>query len=69
MVACEFRTPGGEPDAAFTRTVQTHALASGLILLTCGMDGNVLRFLFPLTIEQRVFDEAMEILQMALLKA
>lgn len=38
----------------------------GLMLLICGMDGNVLRFLFPLTIEQGLFDEALAILREAL---
>ena len=45
MVAVEFRDPAdGAPDAAFTKRVQAEALQRGLILLTCGMDGNVLRF-------------------------
>ncbi|MDP3069315.1 MAG: aspartate aminotransferase family protein, partial [Opitutaceae bacterium] len=67
MVAAEFRKTDGSPDAPFTKDVQARALAKGLILLTCGMDGNVLRFLFPLTIEQPVFDEALEIMEEALL--
>jgi 4-aminobutyrate aminotransferase len=33
-----------------------------LLLLTCGVYGNVIRFLFPLTIQDAVFDEAMVIL-------
>lgn len=69
MVAAEFRHPDGRPDADFTKRVQAHALEKGLILLTCGMDGNVLRFLFPLTIEQAVFDEALVILETALTAA
>jgi 4-aminobutyrate aminotransferase len=67
MVACEFRTPDGSPDADMTKRVQAAALAKGLILLTCGVDGNVIRFLFPLTIEQAIFDEALGILEAALL--
>jgi 4-aminobutyrate aminotransferase len=67
MVAVEFTKPGThEPDAEFTKKVQAHALAHGLILLTCGTYGNVLRFLFPLTIEDAVFEEALGILQQAL---
>ena len=66
MVACEFRRADGAPDADFTKKVQAHALQRGLILLTCGVDANVLRFLFPLTIEDAVFDEAMEILRTSL---
>lgn len=66
MVACEFRRPDGAPDADFTKKVQAEALQRGLILLTCGVDANVVRFLFPLTIEDAVFDEAMEILRVSL---
>jgi 4-aminobutyrate aminotransferase-like enzyme len=36
------------------------------LLLTCGVYGNVLRFLFPLTIEDAVFDEALVILDSVL---
>ncbi len=67
MVACEFRDANGEPDVIKTKAVQAAALAEGLILLTCGVDANVIRFLFPLTIEQAVFDEALDILGNALL--
>jgi 4-aminobutyrate aminotransferase len=69
MVACEFRHADGHPDADFTKRVQAAALAQGLILLTCGVDANVIRFLFPLTIEMPIFDEACAILQKALAKA
>ncbi len=67
MLAVEFRDPAtGEPDAAFTKAVQQRALADGLLMLTCGTHGNAIRFLFPLTIEDPVFDEALAILQRAL---
>jgi 4-aminobutyrate aminotransferase len=70
MVAVEFNQPGtAEPDAAYTQRVQAQALQRGLILLSCGVNGNVLRFLFPLTTPQPVFDEALGILQQALLAA
>jgi 4-aminobutyrate aminotransferase len=66
MVAAEFRQPDGRAATEFTKKVQTIALENGLILLTCGMEGNVLRFLFPLTIEDSVFNEALSILETAL---
>jgi 4-aminobutyrate aminotransferase-like enzyme len=67
MVAVEFTQPGGTtPDPEFTRQVQARALAKGLILLTCGVHGNVVRFLFPLTIEDAIMDEALAILADAL---
>jgi 4-aminobutyrate aminotransferase len=69
MVACEFRHADGRPDADFTKRVQAAALAQGLILLTCGVDANVIRFLFPLTIEMPIFDEACAMLQKAMAQA
>lgn len=71
MVAVEFGRGAGsdEPDADFTRRVQAQALKRGLILLSCGVNGNVLRFLFPLTIAEPVFDEAVDILRESLLAA
>lgn len=63
MIACEFVHPEtGAPDADRTKRVQQAALKKGLLLLTCGVYGNVIRFLFPLTIQDAVFDEAMVIL-------
>lgn len=67
MVACEFVDPKtGAPDADTTKKVQAAALARGLLLLTCGVYGNVIRFLFPLTIEDAVFDEGLAVLDAAL---
>jgi 4-aminobutyrate aminotransferase len=69
MVACEFRDASGGADPAFARDVQQKALEQGLILLTCGTEGNVLRFLFPLTIEDALFEEGLDLLERALLQA
>jgi 4-aminobutyrate aminotransferase len=70
MVACEFVDPAtGQPDADFTKRVQQAALKKGLLLLTCGVYGNVIRFLFPLTIEDAVFAEALAIIEGALASA
>jgi len=69
MVAVEFASGDSEPDADFTKRVQTEALRRRLILLTCGVNANVLRFLFPLTTPQAVFDEALGILKDSLLAA
>ncbi len=63
MIAAEFIDPQtGAPDADFAKRVQTRALERGLLLLICGTYGNVIRFLFPLTITDAVFDEALAIL-------
>lgn len=68
MVAAEFNKRGqSEPDAAFADGVRLKALEKGLILLTCGVYGNVIRFLPPLTVTDDVFTEALDILEDALL--
>jgi 4-aminobutyrate aminotransferase len=66
MLAVELTTPGGAPDPEFAKQVQQRALEQGLLLLSCGLHGNVIRFLFPLTIQQPVFEEALQILERAL---
>ena len=67
MVAVEFNRAGTtEPDVDMTKRVQAEALARGLILLTCGVNANVIRFMFPLTVQDAIFDEAMGILRAAL---
>ncbi len=67
MLAVEFCQPGGHtPDPDFTKRVQARALERGLVLLTCGVYGNVIRFLFPLTISDAVFAEGLSILENAL---
>ncbi len=67
MVAVEFNDANGQADADFTKRVQAEALKRKLILLTCGVNANVVRFLFPLTTTQAVFDEAMAILSESVL--
>ena len=64
MVAVEFCKPGTtDGDAEFTKRIQARALERGLLLLVCGVYGNVIRFLFPLTIQDTVFDEALAIIE------
>ncbi len=70
MNAVEFCKPGtSEADADFTKRVQTAALNRGLLLLVCGVYSNVVRFLFPLTIQDNVFDEALAILEESIKEA
>lgn len=64
MVAVEFANPSNHvPDAGFTQRVRIEAQKRGLILLTCGVYGNVIRFLAPITIPDAHFAEAMDILE------
>jgi 4-aminobutyrate aminotransferase len=49
--------------------VRLKALDKGLILLTCGVYGNVIRFLAPITIQDTVMTEALDILEASIREA
>jgi 4-aminobutyrate aminotransferase len=66
MIAIEFRDSQGRPDAARLQQFQRKALDAGLLLLSCGMYGNVIRFLYPLTIPDAQFAKAFAIIEQAL---
>ncbi len=53
-------------DASVAKAVQEQAMANGLLLLTCGQKGNVIRFLYPLTIPAEQFRQGITILSGAL---
>ncbi|WP_201413196.1 4-aminobutyrate--2-oxoglutarate transaminase [Mesorhizobium sp. J8] len=64
MNAVEFNdVKKGLPSAEFANAVRLKALDKGLILLTCGVYGNVIRFLSPITIQDGVMTEALDILE------
>ena len=52
----------GRPDPARTSALVAAARERGLLLLQCGVRGNVIRFLPPLTIEEALLDEALKII-------
>ncbi len=63
MIAIELVKPGtSAPDADLTRRIAAAAHAQGLIVLTCGTYGNVLRFLPPLSMPDHLLDEGLDIL-------
>ncbi len=63
MVACELITKDGTPDADLTKQVVNKAGENGLILLSCGVNANVLRFLMPLTAPDAIIEEGFDILE------
>ncbi len=71
MLAVEFVTDfdTATPDAALTKAVVAHALKRGLILLACGMHGNALRIMVPLTASNAIIDEGIAIFEAALADA
>jgi 4-aminobutyrate aminotransferase/(S)-3-amino-2-methylpropionate transaminase len=64
MIAIELVRPGTlEPDAAATAAVARACHAAGLVVLTCGTFGNVLRFLPPLVMSEALLDEGLSVLE------
>jgi 4-aminobutyrate aminotransferase / (S)-3-amino-2-methylpropionate transaminase / 5-aminovalerate transaminase len=64
MIAIELIEPGGiAPNAAATSKVAKACHAAGLVVLTCGTFGNVLRFLPPLVIGEDLLEEGLSILE------
>ncbi|MFK8035262.1 MAG: 4-aminobutyrate--2-oxoglutarate transaminase [Hyphomicrobiales bacterium] len=64
MNAVEFQHSGSDlPNPDFTNAVRQRAHDKGLLLLSCGIHANVIRFLAPITIQDPVFNEALDILE------
>jgi len=73
MLAVEITVPGSdgerglEPDAAETARIARECAARGVLVLTCGTYGNVLRFLPPLVIDVGLLDEAFDVVEAVVL--
>jgi 4-aminobutyrate aminotransferase/(S)-3-amino-2-methylpropionate transaminase len=67
MLAVELVKPGTlDPDKAAAAQVAAACLEQGVLVLTCGSWGNVLRLLPPLVIEPALLDDALDVLTGAL---
>jgi 4-aminobutyrate aminotransferase/(S)-3-amino-2-methylpropionate transaminase len=63
MIAVELVKSGtAEPDPDLTRTLCARAHAQGVLVLSCGTFGNILRFLPPLTISDDLLLEGLAVL-------
>jgi len=63
MLAVEIVKPGTtEPDAALAGRISAGCHQAGVLTLTCGTFGNVLRFLPPLVMPDHLLDEALDVL-------
>jgi 4-aminobutyrate aminotransferase/(S)-3-amino-2-methylpropionate transaminase len=66
MIAVELVRPGTkEPDAALASAVAKACHEQGLVVLTCGTYGNVLRFLPPLVIGEDLLEEGLGVIEEA----
>jgi 4-aminobutyrate aminotransferase/(S)-3-amino-2-methylpropionate transaminase len=68
MVGLELVAGSGSrrPDKALAGRLLAAALRRGLILLSAGTYGNVVRVLAPLTVEDAVLDEGLDVMEVAL---
>jgi 4-aminobutyrate aminotransferase / (S)-3-amino-2-methylpropionate transaminase / 5-aminovalerate transaminase len=68
MVAVELVKNGraDAPDAELTRALVQAAARLGLVILSCGVYGNVIRFLAPLTIPDALLKEGLHLFEQAL---
>jgi 4-aminobutyrate aminotransferase/(S)-3-amino-2-methylpropionate transaminase len=68
MIAMELCRDGDphRPDADLTKALTARARELGLILLSCGVYGNVIRILVPITAGDAVVDEGLDIVERAL---
>jgi 4-aminobutyrate aminotransferase/(S)-3-amino-2-methylpropionate transaminase len=67
MIAAELVKSGTtEPDANLTKALCAGAHAAGVIVLSCGTFGNVVRFLPPLTITDELLEEGLDVLALVL---
>ena len=58
-----------EPAPQLTQALMKVAIENGLILLSCGTYGNVIRFLVPLTASDELVREGMDIFETSLTEA
>jgi 4-aminobutyrate aminotransferase len=61
MVGSEFRTRSGEPDPAAAARAHAAAAGRGLLLLTCGAWGNVVRMIPPLVVTGEQIDDGVRL--------
>lgn len=66
MIGLEFVDADGKPNAALTKAAAKACMDAGVLILTCGMDYNVIRLLPPLVIPEATLREGLRILAAAI---
>jgi len=63
MIGAEFFVQGeAQKASAYVKEIIDHAYGHGLMLLSCGSYSNTIRFMYPISIEDQIFNEALGIL-------
>ena len=70
MVAIEIVSgaDGRTPDPDLTKSLTAKCLENGLVLLSCGLYGNVIRILVPLTASDEIVDEGLDIIERSMVE-
>jgi 4-aminobutyrate aminotransferase/(S)-3-amino-2-methylpropionate transaminase len=63
MLAFELIDSDGKPDVEATTNLKAKAFEQGLLLASCGMFGNAIRVMVPLTVEDEVLQEGLDIIK------
>ena len=66
MTAFELIDKNGNPSAELAKALTTKALEKNLILLSCGVFGNTIRILVPLTVSDEVLNEGLAVIEEAI---
>ncbi|WJZ03404.1 4-aminobutyrate--2-oxoglutarate transaminase [Corynebacterium freiburgense] len=66
MIAIEFVNAYDQPNPKVTAAIAAECKAAGVLILTCGMDGNVIRLLPPLVIPEALLREGLQVLREAI---
>lgn len=69
MLAFDLVDSEGKPDSTTTATLKQRAFEHGLLLASCGMYGNAIRVMVPLTVEDEVLQEGLDIIKTLLINA
>ena len=68
MIGIELVTEGNTPDPDAFGAIASHALDSGMFILNCGPDGNIIRFIPPLNVSREDLDTGIDILAAGIAK-
>ena len=63
MIAIEIVKNGHQPDKEQAEKIVTACGQKGLLLLTSGVEGNILRTLMPLCIKDNELQEALDVIE------
>jgi 4-aminobutyrate aminotransferase-like enzyme len=68
LIGLEFMDHQGGPDRERVGQIKHLALESGLVVISCGLDDNVIRLLPPLTVSDAELTQGLDILEAAVME-